>query len=114
MKFDVSPSGIHETGRQATSHGQDMNADVQSLLNALADAANNSGSSIIGPELARLAEDVEGRTELMSSRVTGTVFGGHQVADTHVEGDHDMANNANQCRAGTEPGGSDMPGQGGH
>jgi hypothetical protein len=114
MKFDVSPSGVHQTGQGAKRQGQDMDADVQALLNAFADAANDSGGGPIAYELARLAADVEDKTGIMSSRVTRTVFGAGQAADAHVEGDHDMAKNANQCKAGTESAGADMPGQGGH
>ena len=32
MKLDISPTGMHETGRKATRQGDDIDTDVRMLL----------------------------------------------------------------------------------
>jgi len=111
MKFDVSPSGMHQTGQKATSQGQDLVADVKTLLGSLEEAAGTCGGPIAN-ELARLAGDVSQKTHVMSSRVQVTVDGAGKATNAHVEGDHEMQNNARQNQSGTENAGQDMPGHG--
>ncbi|POX37467.1 hypothetical protein C3486_28150 [Streptomyces sp. Ru73] len=95
MKFDISPSGMHETGRKATRRGDDIDADVRALLDALGDAGAASGGALAGA-LARLSGDVQQKTGIMSSRVACTVDGAGRATGMFDDGDHEMKGNAHQ------------------
>ncbi|MFD5734662.1 DUF6507 family protein [Streptomyces sioyaensis] len=112
MKFDISPSGMDATGRKATGQGHDLDADVRTLLDALADAESASDGPLAGA-LARFSGDVQQKTGIMSSRVACTVDGAGRATGAFVEGDHEMSSNAKQGSDGMYPPGSGMLGQGG-
>ena len=95
MKFDILPTGMHETGRKATRQGDDIDTDVRMLLDALDEAWLASDAPVAGA-LTRLSGDVQQKTGIMSSRVTRTVDGAAEATGIFDDGDHEMRGNANQ------------------
>ncbi|MGI5471780.1 DUF6507 family protein [Streptomyces sp. CA-132043] len=93
LKFDISPSGMRETGHKASGQGSDIDADVRALLDALDDAGAAAGGPVAGA-VAGLSGDVEQKTGIMASRVAGTVDGAGRATHVFDEGDHEMKGNA--------------------
>ncbi|MER7396125.1 DUF6507 family protein [Streptomyces sp. NPDC000151] len=112
MKFDISPSGMNETGQKATRHGNDLDSDVRTLLDAL-DGAGSASGGPIAEALARFAGDVQQKTGIMSSRVACTVDGAGRATSIFGEGDDEMRSNANQGMGGVNSSENGWLGQGG-
>ncbi|MEU7488153.1 DUF6507 family protein [Streptomyces sp. NPDC042319] len=108
LKFDISPSGMHTTGRKTTGQGDDLASEVRTLLDALHDAGCASDAAVAGA-VTRFSGDVQQKTGIMSARVGSTVDGAGRATGIFVDGDHEMKCHANR---GNEH--ADSPGNAGY
>lgn len=93
MRFDVSPSGMRQTGAHTTGKQGELDGDAQMLRSAV----DQAGQACAGPlteALMGLSNDVSQTMRGVSARIDDLVSGANQAVGAYDQGDQEMSRNA--------------------
>ena len=112
-KWDIDPGGVRTVLLSVEEIAKEFEGQMTALNTGVEGAATESSSNIVGSALAGFAESVTANIQFVFAR-TGSCMGGcAQATNAYLDGDFEMAANA-QASAYAAPNPLDtMPGRGG-
>ncbi len=112
--WDISPSGVHGVLGRAESVASEFDPRMSSMNADLGGAAGQSGSGLVAAALGGFDEAQAGHIGFVFARTGAAMTGAARATDAYVEGDLEMAANAQAAASAAPDPRASMPGgQGG-
>jgi hypothetical protein len=109
-RWDIQPSGVQGVLQQTQSVAEHFDGHMRAMNTAMEGAGTQASSGIIGQALAGFAESQRQSIEFVFSRTGAAMTGAANATRAYVQGDLEMAANAQASASGApDPRGS-MPG----
>ncbi|MPZ64128.1 MAG: hypothetical protein GEU83_00905 [Pseudonocardiaceae bacterium] len=112
-RWDISPSGVQGVLGQTEEAAQEFEPQMRTMNAALEGAAGESSSEIVAGALSGFAtESVIPELESVFERTAACMAGAAQATNHYLEGDLEMARNAQSAASAAPDPRASMPGGG--
>lgn len=109
--WDIQPTGVQGVLTRTETVATEFDAQLQDLAAALEGGASNASSDIIAGAVEGFAASAKADIEFVLARTGSAMQGAVDATTAYVNGDLEMASNA-QAGAAAAPQAIDMPGGG--
>lgn len=110
--WDISPGGVRDVLTRTHAAAMPFEGQMTSLNSALEGSAAESSSEIVGQALQGFVESIRTDLEFVFTRTGACMQAAAQATNAYVEGDLEMAANAQRSAAAAPDPSATMPGPG--
>ncbi|WP_214407022.1 DUF6507 family protein [Pseudonocardia lacus] len=111
-RWDIDPAGVRSVLTNTEAVAQEFDGQMQTLNTGIEGAAAQSSSEIVASALAGFAESAAADIGFVFTRTGACLSGAAQATNAYVEGDLQMAANAQASADAAPDPRSTMPGYG--
>lgn len=112
-RWDIDPVGVRSVLSNTEAVAQEFDGQMQTLNTGIEGAATQSSSEIVASALAGFAESASADISFVFTRTSACMSGAAQATNAYIDGDLEMAANAQASANAAPDPRAVMPGYGG-